>query len=277
MDSFANKVAVVTGGATGIGWALSQGLAKQGATVVLASTNAQKLEEAAAHIRGCGQKADAISCDVTDLGAVRNLASTVMARYGRVDFLFANAGVTTAGPFVEHSDGDWNWVYDVVLRGVTNCVQAFYPHFAEQGHGHIAVVGSQAGLVPDWVIGHGPYSSAKAAVMALAVALRPEAAEHGVRVSLIVPAGVRTDILKSDRSRAKSYGPSLSGSMWVREGVPASLPGTSDYLTPEAVADIILRGVSHNEHIIVTHGGLKPLAEEYFQRILSAYDDALAR
>jgi len=188
-----------------------------------------------------------------------------------VHVLCANAGVTTAGPFLDHRDEDWDWVYDVVLRGVTNCVQAFYPLMARQGEGQIVITGSQAGLVPDWVLGHGPYTSAKAGVTALAVALRPEAAEHGVGVSLLIPAGTESDILLSARSRQSRYGTSVDGQMSRRPGAPDTRKGTPMHLTPEEVAARVVAELPSDPAFIVTHRGLKPLVANYFERILAAY------
>jgi NAD(P)-dependent dehydrogenase (short-subunit alcohol dehydrogenase family) len=276
-DCYKDKIAVVTGGGTGIGLALAQGLARAGALVVLASTNAARLEDAAAAIRAEGGKAEAIVCNVAERSDVKSLVRSVKDRHGRIDFLFLNAGVTTSGPFLDHSEGDWDWIYDVVLHGVTNFIQTAYPLMVEQGSGQIIVTGSQAGFVPDWMLGHGPYTSAKSAVMALVMALRPEAARHGVKVSLFIPAGVATDILNSDRSRPENYGPSLKGAMEQREGVPPPMEGFDFFIAPEAVADIVLPAVARGEAIIVTHGGLKPMVADYFDRFLAAYDTAIAR
>ncbi len=112
-----------------------------------------------------------------------------------------NAGVTTVGSFLDHSVADWAWIYDVVLMGVVYGIQSFYPRMVRQGGGHILNTHSQAGLVPDYNLDHGPYTSAKAAVMALSVALRAEASAHCVDVSVLIPYAVRTDILLSERTR----------------------------------------------------------------------------
>ncbi|MGE0388413.1 MAG: SDR family NAD(P)-dependent oxidoreductase [Gammaproteobacteria bacterium] len=272
LTEFAGKTAVITGGATGIGRALALALAEQDMNIVLASTNEARLEQTAGAVRARGARALAIQCDVANRAAVRDLAARSVAEFGAVDLLCANAGVTTAGPFLDHRDEDWDWVYDVVLRGVTHCIQSFYPLMARAHSGQILITGSQAGLVPDWVLGHGPYTSAKAAVMALATALRPEAAGHGVGVTVLIPAGTESDILLCERSRPARYGSGMPpGEIVPRDGAPAPLPDTSFFLTAEEVAAQVVTKLPENPAVIATHPGLKPLAEDYFARILSAY------
>lgn len=163
-----------------------------------------------------------------------------------------------------------------MLRGVTHCIQAFYPLMAKAGEGQILLTGSHAGLVPDWVLGHGPYTSAKSAVMALGAALRPEAAQHGVGVSILIPAGTESDILQSARSRPARYGTAANTGMSPtdmvpREGAPMPLTDTKFFLTAEEVADIAIRALPDNPGFIATHPGLRPLVEDYFGRILAAY------
>lgn len=275
LTDFDGKTAVITGGATGIGRALALGLARKGMNIVLASTSVERLERAAAELREQGARVLTVQCDVSDLAAVRNLASRAVEEFGAVHLLCANAGVTTAGPFLDHQDEEWNWVYDVVLRGVTNCIQAFYPLMARAGDGQIMITGSQAGLVPDWTLYHGPYTSAKSAVMALGVALRPEAAQHGVGVTVMIPAGTDSDILQSGRSRPERYGAPAGeipvSNFALRDGAPSIAPGSKFTLTSEEVADIVIEKLPENPAFIATHPGMKPLVKDYFDRILSAY------
>ncbi len=274
LDAFKGNTAVITGGATGIGRALAKALSQEGMNIVLASTNAERLEQAASGLRAHGTRVLTVICDVSDRAAVRALAERAVAEFGSVELLCANAGVTTAGPFLEHRDEDWDWIYDVVLRGVTNCIQAFYPAMAEAGKGQILVTGSQAGLVPDWVLNHGPYTSAKAAVIALAVALRPEAAEHGVGVTLLIPAATQSDIQFSSRSRPARYGLArqISPTAIVpRPGAPDPLPDSKFVLSADEVAALVIAKLPENPAFIATHPGRKPSVEDYFARILAAY------
>jgi len=269
----AGKVAVITGGATGIGKALAQGLVARGASVVIASTSRERLDAAAAEIGGAVR---AVVCDVTDRAAVRRLAEEAEAAFGPVDIVCANAGATTFGPFVDVAESDWDWMIDLVLKGVAHCIQEFYPKMVARGSGHIMLTGSQTAYAPDWVLGHGPYVAAKGAVHALAFQLRPEAAEHGVEVSLLVPAATHTDVQQGSRSRPARYGTSERGKMWMREGGAAPDPAWPMYLSAEEVAARAIAGIEANAALIATHAGMKPVVEDYFARILAAYDAAAA-
>jgi NAD(P)-dependent dehydrogenase (short-subunit alcohol dehydrogenase family) len=274
LDSFAGKTAVITGGATGIGKALALALAREGMNLVLASTNAERLEAAAGEVRAAGGRATPIVCDVADRAAVRRLADQVQAEYGAVDLLCSHAGVTTSAPLLDHEPAEWDWIYGIVLLGVTNCIQAFYPPMAQRGQGQIMITGSQTAFAPDWVLGHGPYISAKAAVMALATQLRAEAAEHGVGVSLLIPAATQTDIVETSRTRPDRQVRDLGKDMIVRPDAPAPSPDFPFILSPDEVAARAVAGLKRNAPFIVSHPGMKPLVSDYFARVLAAYDEA---
>ena len=182
----------------------------------------------------------------------------------------------------QHREQDWKWVYDVVLHGTAYCVQVFYPEMVKRKTGHIVFVGSQAGMVPNWFTLHGPYTSAKSAVMALGAALRPEAEEHNIGVTSVIVAGTVTEIMKSERSRPEEYGESLVYQMPKRTArrIPAS-----------DTAGMIVKGVEENKAWVATHPDLKELTRyvmlyilcqdgkeanescsKYFDSILAAYD-----
>lgn len=264
ITDFDGKVAVITGGATGIGLAIALELAKENAKVIIASTNQGRLNEASREIRKAGGDCLAVVCDVSNRDSVKNLHHTVNEKYGHTDLLFCNAGVTTAGPYLEHRPEDWDWVYGVVLGGVSNCIQAFYPDMCRRKTGQIILTGSQAGAVPDWFTLHGPYTAAKAGVHALGTALRPEAAEHNVGVTVVIVAGTLTDITKSERSRPDRFGESL-----VVDGMKKR---EARRIAPQEVAERTLRGVRENTAFIASHPELKSLTKQYFDRILAAYD-----
>ena len=268
--AWTGKVALVTGGATGIGFALARALLAEGMDAIIASTNRERLEKAAAELRReSGRRVAAFTCDVADRTQVRQLAERATAEFGRVDLLCANAGATTQGKYLDHGDEDWDWAIDVNLRGATNCIQAFYPAMAARGSGTILLTGSQTSLAPDWVLGHGPYGPAKAAVLALAFALRAEAAEHGVNVSLLLPAATETNIAETARRL-----PPGSGKMIVRQDLPDAQPPF--FLTADEVAARAISGLKADAPLIATHAGMRPLVQDYFDRILAAYDAAAA-
>ncbi|KAK5712556.1 hypothetical protein LTR17_017937 [Elasticomyces elasticus] len=258
------ETALITGGATGIGLALALELAQRGMNIIIASTNKQNLDASAGTIKAAGASdVLAIICDVADRASVENLHNEAVAKFGFVDLVVSNAGVTTSGPLVDHRPQDWSWVYDVVLHGTTYIIQSFYPDMVKRKSGHIVLIGSQAGVAVDWVKQHGPYTSAKAAVMALGTALRPEAAEHGVGVTNVIVAGTQTEIMKSERSRPERYGGELKHCVERR---PARRIPTKD------VAEMIVRGVEEDRPWVATHPDLKGTTESYFKQILDSYD-----
>ena len=271
---YRGKTGVITGASSGIGRSLALALASEGMNLVLAATHRERLDCVACEVRSLGVQATAALCDVSKQSEVEALAQRSFDEYGQVHLLCNNAGVTTIGPFLEHTAADWAWIYGVVLMGVVHGIQAFYPRMVKQGSGQILNTHSQAGLVPDYNLNHGPYTSAKAGVMALSVALRPEAAAHGIGVSVLIPYAVRTDILLSERSRPIAYGgPSepVARLPTVRPGAPEPAPGPF-MLEPDEVAAIAVAGLKENRAFIVTHKSMRPIAADYFDRILSAYD-----
>ena len=193
LRAFHDAVAIITGGASGIGRALAEELVSRGAHVVLADLQIDLAQEVAANIRAQGGKADAVEVNVTDASAVNALVQNTVERAGRLDYMFNNAGVAVAGEARDHSLDDWNYILDINLRGVIHGVQAAYPVMIAQGFGHIVNTASVAGLFPTaFMIG---YSATKHAVVGLSTSLRIEAAYDGVRVSVVCPGLIRTPIM----------------------------------------------------------------------------------
>ena len=274
---YKGATAVITGGATGIGFALAEALAAEGAKVVIASTNDERIRKAVGAIESKGGVAAGISCDVSRRDDVARLLTNTLDRFGSVDLLCANAGVVTGGPLLDHQPNDWNWVYDVTLRGITHCIELFYPYMAKRRRGQIMVTGSLLGIVPDWCVGSGPYPSAKAAAMAIGMALRAEAAACNVEVSVMIPGPVRTEMLMSSRSRTEAYGGPVNAPMPLptpRSGGPQPDASMPLLLSPEEVAKITIEGLRVNAPVIATHKSMRPVVKDYFDRLLSAWDAA---
>jgi short-subunit dehydrogenase len=190
---FDRATAVVTGGASGIGRGLAEELAKRGCEVVLADRQIELAQEVASKICASGCKAMAVKVDVTDFTAVEQLVQETVERTGRLDYIFNNAGIGIGGNVNHFSIEDWNQMMDVNLRGVINGVQAAHKVMMAQGFGHIVNTASLAGLTPS--PGNVAYAATKHAVVGLSISLRAEAAQLGVRVSVLCPGFVRTAIL----------------------------------------------------------------------------------
>ncbi|MGW4335724.1 SDR family NAD(P)-dependent oxidoreductase [Rhodococcus koreensis] len=265
--------AVVTGAGSGIGRGLVLELARHGMDVVLAGRRKERLEKVADTARTHGVKALAVRCDVSEPEEVLRLRDAAHEEFGKVDLLCLNAATTTAGPLIEHSLQDWDWVYRTVLMGVVHGVHAFVPSMAAAGGGHVLITGSISGLVPDAFDHHGPYSSAKAAVNALAMTLRPELESSGIGVSLLLPAWTKTDMVETSAFRPSRESIPAPDLMQIvpRPGLPEPLPGTETFLEPEEVARRAISGVQRNLPIIASHSGQRPMVEEYCWRIVDAF------
>jgi NAD(P)-dependent dehydrogenase (short-subunit alcohol dehydrogenase family) len=194
LRTYDGAVAIVTGAASGIGYGLSKALVQRGATVVLADRQGDRAEEIALSLRQTGGKATAAELNVVDYEAVRRVVEHTANQYGRLDYLFNNAGISIGGEAKLYELEDWNLVFDVNLRGVAHGVQAAYPLMVRQGFGHIVNTASVCGLLPSpWCVS---YATSKFGVLGLSVSLRVEAAAAGVRISAICPGTVRTAMLE---------------------------------------------------------------------------------
>ncbi|MCP4709232.1 MAG: SDR family oxidoreductase, partial [Planctomycetes bacterium] len=176
---------------------LGEELSKQGCEVILADLQVELAKEVASGICSAGGKASAAGLDVTDPSAVETLVQKVVARTGRLDYMFNNAGIGILGEARQYSLEDWDRVLDVDLRGVIYGVRAAYKVMSNQGFGHIVNTASMAGLmiIPLMV----SYVAAKYAVVGLSKSLRVEAAPLGIRVSVICPGVIDTPIVEGGK------------------------------------------------------------------------------
>jgi len=192
-----NGAAVVTGAASGIGQALAEALAARGAPVTLADRQLELAEGVAAGIRERGGSASAAELDVRDAARFRAVVDEAAQAAGSLGYLFNNAGIGVAAEMSDYDAADWDDVIDVNLRGVAHGVLAAYPRMIRQGSGHIVNTASMAGLISTPF--QGSYTTTKHAVVGLSKALRLEAQQHGVRVSVLCPGVIRTPILEGGR------------------------------------------------------------------------------
>ncbi len=234
--------AIVTGGASGIGRALAEELAKRGCEVVLADLQIELAEEVASEIRAFGGKAKAVKIDVTDFPAMEQLVQETVGRTGRLDYIFNNAGIVIGGSVNCLDIEDWNQIVGVNLHGVINGIQATYPIMTAQGFGHIINTASMAGLM----VGPGnvAYTTTKYAVIGLSKSLRAEAAQMGIRMSVICPGVIRTPILE---------GGGKYGKMLI-DIPPEELRRMLEKLrpmSPNLFAKKVLKSVAKNKAIII--------------------------
>lgn len=245
-ESFEGKVAVVTGGASGIGRALGAALAVRGAHVVLADIEGDRAAEAAAELASASKAAvQGVALDVRDRDAVAGLVDDVVARHGRLDLMVNNAGIALGGQSHLMPPEHWDRVIDVNLRGVVNGVLAAYPRMVAQGDGHLVNVASMAGLAPTPLTA--AYTMTKHGVVGLSTTLRPEAAMHGVRVTVVCPGAIETPIL--DKGAPADLPPAPGGSSLTSRQFLERMkmrPMPADRFASQA-----LRGIARNRAIVV--------------------------
>lgn len=270
MDDFTGRVAVITGGASGIGLATARRLADEGMQLLLADIERDRLDEVVGELTEDGVEVDGAVCDVADRDSLVALADRAWERFGGCDVLFNNAGVAVFGEMSEMTHADWKWVIDVDLWGPIHGVEAFVPRMIEQGRGgHVINTASFAGLVPNR--GLGAYTVAKYGVVALSECLRTELREHEIGVSVVCPMRVSTDIDDSHRNRTDDYGGSEAG-----RG-PADPPPeekfAGDIITPDDVAVLIVKAIREQILYVHTHATSRALVGRRFERIDRAFDD----
>jgi len=257
-------VAVVTGGASGIGRALAEGLAAEGASIVVADVDEPGLVETVKRIERRGGRALSVPTDVTDRARVQVLADRAFAAFGKVHVLCNNAGVAIWGGLEQSTHRDWEWVLGVNLWGVINGLEAFLPRMiAQREGGHVLNTASMAGLIASQ--GLGIYNASKYAVVGLSETLVKDLRPYGIGVSILCPMGVATAIRSSERNRPAP----------LRNAAPPAAPVEliGRTLEPETVAAMAISAIKDNRLYVITHEeGLEPLRRR-FQRLEQAILD----
>ncbi len=247
MDDLRGRVAVITGGASGIGLAVAKACAAQGMKLVLADIEQSALDAATAAFRADGVEVLDRRVDVSDPDAVEALAAATYDRFGSAHLVMNNAGVVTGGKAWEQTLEDWNWVLGVDLWGVVYGVKSFVPRMLAGGEpGHIVNTASIAGLLA--MPGIAPYDVAKAGVVSLSECLHHDlrAVDSTIGVSVLCPGRVASRIGESDRNR-----PGGSANPTYRPGT--DMPPT--LLSAEHTADLVVEAVRTNRFWILTHDG----------------------
>lgn len=238
------EVAVITGGASGIGRGTALALGRRGADIVLVDINARRLAEVADEIRALGRRVLAIACDVSRSEDLQRVAEHAEAELGPAGVVMNNAGVVLRGALEHVSVADWEWCFGINVFGVIHGVRAFLPRMIERRHGYIVNTGSVAGLVA--LTGEGaPYIASKFAVVGLTESLALYCRPFGIRVSLLCPGGVRTNLAETSRSIAMTPERELS------ETRMAQTVQGGEELDPEAVGELVAKAVEDETYLIL--------------------------
>ena len=271
MEHLAAKVAVITGGASGIGFATARRLASRGVRLVLADIEESALDRAVAELAATDAAVEGVVCDIGDLKAVQHLADTAFEKMGAVHIVFHNAGVAVGGPIAEMQHSDWEWTMRVNLWGPIHGVEAFTQRMIAQGQGgHMLFTASFAGLVPN--VGLGPYCVSKYGVVALAEVLRRELRAHDIGVSVLCPMRVATNIGHSERNRPNELGgPEASPPVLDQGEDNQNLAGR--VLDVEDVAMQVVDAIVANRLYILPHEESRTPIRRRFERIDRTFEE----
>lgn len=268
MKEVAGKLAFVTGGSSGIGRGIAVAFARAGMRVVITGRRQEHIDESLAQFADLGLDVEALQLDVTDRAAVEQAAEETERRLGPVHVLVNNAGIGLAGPVMAATEGDWDWLIDVNIKGVAHGIQAFVPRMRAHGEGgHIVTTSSMGGLLP---VAAGLYSMTKAAVIALSEALAIELAPEGIGVSAYCPGPVHSNIASGVTARPAEYaGSGYAPPDPARLAMAASAP----YMDPVEAGERVLEGVRRGDLFILTHPEFAAGVRERFDTILAAFPD----
>ncbi len=278
MRELAGKTAFVTGGASGIGFALGRAFAESGMNVMLADIETQALDAAVKRLHDLAPSVRGVACDVADPVSVERAANASYQAFGNVHVVCNNAGVGGGSGIDNIALDTWRWVLDVNLMGVVHGIRSFLPHIRAHGEGgHIVNTASMAGMVSG--LGFSPYAASKFAVVTMSEGLAMQLAPFGIGVTVLCPGFVRTRISESARNRPERYGPMQTPDPASPAGILAAQLaqlGRSG-IDPSDVAARVLTAIREDELYVFTHPEMRTEAKERFAAILAAMDKAAAR
>jgi NAD(P)-dependent dehydrogenase (short-subunit alcohol dehydrogenase family) len=271
MKDFRGRTAFITGGASGIGLGMARAFGRAGMNVVLADIDESAAKSAADKLAAEQIKAAPVHVDVTDRSSVRSAALDAVAAFGKIHLVCNNAGVAVGGPFGTVRERDWDWIFDVNLKGVVYGMEVFTPLIKSHGEGgHFVNTASMAGMVSP--PGMEPYCATKFAVVAMSEGWAPQLAPINIGVSVLCPGFVRTRIHESGRTRQDKYG----GAGVVDPGVGSTPSEAANNvlsgIDPNIVGQRVFEGVRDNDLYIFTHPMFKEFVQTRFNGILAAFD-----
>lgn len=239
------KIAVVTGGAQGIGQAIATTLAQEGSDVVVADLNANRCEETVARVQELGRKAMAVSVNVGDWDQVKGMVDRVQKDWERIDILVNNAGITRDGLLLRMKEEDWQSVLQVNLTGTFFCVKAVLPTMSRQRSGRIVNIASIVGAIGN--IGQANYAASKAAVIGLTKTVAREYASRNITVNAVAPGFIDTAMTQDLSAETKEA--LLNQIPLKRLGQPSDIADAVSFLCSEKAGYI-------TGHVLHVNGGM---------------------
>ena len=274
MEELAGKNAFITGGASGIGFAMAKALLNEGMNVAIADVDETALSEAQAALTGSNAKVMAVQLDVTDREQYAAVADQVEQELGAIHVLCNNAGVYRGGAMDQVTYEDWDWVMGVNVGGVVNGLQNFIKRMQAHGEGgHIVNTASMAGVTTS--PGLGVYNASKFAVVGMSEALRADLEPHGIGVSVLCPGMVRTKILESERTRPSEYDVTDSAAEEAAQAHSEVMNlAMNTGIDASEVADMVVHGIKTEQFYLFPHPEMKGATEIRTQEILDSFGEA---
>ncbi len=277
MQDLHDKVAVITGGADGIGKAIAQRAAREGMKLVLADIDGPKLDATVAGLAADGAEVLGVRTDVSKAAEMDTLAAATFARFGNVHLLVNNAGVALAKSAWDATVADWDWVLGVNLYGVIHGVRAFVPTMLAKGEvGHIINVASVAGLMS--APAFATYNASKHAVVTLSEGMHHDLVlrHSSLKISVLCPAWVKTRIAESERNRdvGDRSDPAAMDPV-TKQMVGTVLSAVAHGIEPSKVADAVFEAIATGRFYILTHPGTKAAVKVRMEDILQGRNPTL--
>jgi NAD(P)-dependent dehydrogenase (short-subunit alcohol dehydrogenase family) len=266
VKEFSGKVAFITGGASGIGFAMARRFGERGMKLVLADVEKSALEKAVAELASGGIEVTGVACDVSDPASVTTAADRAEEAYGLVHVLCNNAGVSPTCNLDESTVEDWRWVVGVNLMGVVHGIQTLVPRMKAHGEGgHVVNTASIAGLVA--LPSLGIYTATKYAVVGISETLRAELAPFGIGVSVLCPSFVKTRLADSERNRPEGLGAPGDPNAFIVEALKGGMDAGE-------VGAAVVAAIERDELYVLTHADSKIGFQMRADAILQAFPDA---
>jgi NADP-dependent 3-hydroxy acid dehydrogenase YdfG len=272
MQNIVDKVAFITGGASGIGLGMAKAFVTAGMKVVIADIRDDHLQEAREFFiqAQLDERVHALKLDVTDRAAYVRAADEAERVFGKVHVLCNNAGIGVIGPLKETGFGDWDWGVSVMIGGVINGIQIFLPRMLAHGEGgHIVNTSSMAAIIP--IPRCAIYCLTKGAMMGLSESMRGELAADNIGVSVFCPGPVQSNINQTGRTRPERF-QGDSGYRELEKQLEARTASTL-WMDPVECGERVLNGIRRNDLYIFTHREFREGAAEHFDAMLAAFPD----
>jgi NAD(P)-dependent dehydrogenase (short-subunit alcohol dehydrogenase family) len=271
MKDLRDKVAFVTGGASGLGLGMAKAFGREGMKVMIADIDAPVLAKAVQELKDLQVRADGVICDVGSRGSVREAALKTIATFGKVHVACNNAGVAAGGPIGTIAERDWDWIMDVNLMGVVYGMEVFAPLIESHGEGgHFVNTASMAGMIgfPNAE----PYCATKFAVVAMSEGWAAQLAPKDIGVSVLCPGFVQTRIYDSFRNKPARYGAPDPSPIGIGQTLADTETMVKGGMPTEPVGNRVVEAIKDNDLYIFTHTEFRPMVETRFAALMAAFD-----